>query len=338
MITKSTTLILGAGASYDYGYPLGKELKDDILKLSNCQNKDDRQIQRIKESGPLGQHNTLVIGAGDEMIRFLINNCDFEYQYIKQFNADFKFSPKYSIDTFLENRPEFLAIGKVLIAISIMQKESETILFKNSNSWYYHLFNSISSNWESINNNKLNIITYNYDRSLEYFLVKSLMATYGKTYQECIEMVDKIPIIHVHGTIGGHAFGIGVRPYNHNLTPHFIKEAASGLNIITEGIKKDVYDKVHEILSNSENKFILGFGFDERNMENLKLGQYSEYFYSTRMGLSDLQLLDINSKSGGKISFSGSEDYNIMQFFKYDATLTGETFGAAFKRGLRVLS
>lgn len=328
MITKPTTLILGAGASYDYGYPLGKGLKEDILRLSTCQQRDDNMLLRITERGPLGQNQRLATSTGDELTRFLMNNWKFDHQLIKQFNSDFKFSPKYSIDTFLENRPEFLSIGKVLIAISIMQKENETILFKNPSSWYHHLFNTMSSSWDSFTDNQLSIITYNYDRSLEYFLVKSLMTTYGKTYEECIEKVNKIPIIHVHGTIGGHAFGVGARPYNSELTPHFIQEAASGLNIITEGINKDVYHKVNKILSASEINYILGFGFDERNMKNLNLRQYANgYFYSTRCGFSNLQLVEIINQSKGNIIFSGSEEYKIMDFLKYEATLTGKVSG-----------
>jgi hypothetical protein len=33
MISKNTVLVLGAGASYPYGFPLGKQLKQKILSL-----------------------------------------------------------------------------------------------------------------------------------------------------------------------------------------------------------------------------------------------------------------------------------------------------------------
>ena len=35
MITKSTVLVLGAGASKAYGFPIGQKLKEDICELAN---------------------------------------------------------------------------------------------------------------------------------------------------------------------------------------------------------------------------------------------------------------------------------------------------------------
>lgn len=340
MITKPTTLILGAGASHDYGYPLGKGLKNDILRLSNISVTSEHELNKIKDRGAIRDGDKVVEGREYDMQRFLINNCQFDYDYIKKFSIDFSNSPKTSIDTFLENRPEFLELGKILIAISIMQKEHDNNFANKSHTWYYHLFNTISSSWESFDKNRLSIITYNYDRSLEYFLVKSLMATYGKSYEDCIEKVEKIPIIHVHGKVGGYAWGVGARLYdNHGFAPSSIRDAANSLNIITEGINNEVYDKVRDVISASEVKYVLGFGFDDRNMTNIDFGQYADYFYATRYGLSDLQLLEIRDKSKGKIIFSGSEQNTIMDFFKYEATLTGNNSGTTIAglHNLRVL-
>ena len=46
------------------------------------------------------------------------------------------------------------------------------------------------------------IIDFNYDRSLEHYLFTSLRSLHGRSVDECLEKLAKVPIIHVYGQLG----------------------------------------------------------------------------------------------------------------------------------------
>jgi hypothetical protein len=50
--------------------------------------------------------------------------------------------------------------------------------------------------------NKLSVITFNNDRSLEAFLFLSLQNLYGFDVKTALERLDKIPIVHLYGSLG----------------------------------------------------------------------------------------------------------------------------------------
>ncbi|MDZ4341559.1 MAG: hypothetical protein U1E51_03875, partial [Candidatus Binatia bacterium] len=98
MIKKPTVLILGAGASIDYGFPLGR-----ILITNLC--------------GSLKSER-------DPYVKFLVS-CGFDFGLITAFRESLEFSGQPSIDAFLENRVEFLDVGKAAIACDLIPAESE---------------------------------------------------------------------------------------------------------------------------------------------------------------------------------------------------------------------
>ena len=69
-----------------------------------------------------------------------------------------------------------------------------------------YLAGKLDSTFEEFGNNKLSIVTFNYDRSLEHYLLNSLMTLHGKTRDECAQALKKIPIVHVYGQLGEHQY------------------------------------------------------------------------------------------------------------------------------------
>src|SRR5688572_9748283 len=170
MVTESTLLIVGAGGSSPYGYPIGSELKSHIL--SYCKN---------------------------DLVRGLLIQCGFAAAEIDSFRSAFLKSSKPTIDSFLEDRVDFLKLGKVLIAYAILSNEKEDI-FERTN-WYQHLFNSIRAKPQVFEKNALSILTYNYDRSLDYLLHSSFVNSYRLSETEA-SFMKHIPIVHIHGHVG----------------------------------------------------------------------------------------------------------------------------------------
>ena len=135
---------------------------------------------------------------------------------IDAFGQAFYYSCKNSIDAFLEHRIEFMDIGKAAIAASLIGFEVPEYIFKyKQDNWLRYTFDRLSTRFEEFGRNRLSIITFNYDRAAEWFLFTSLLNSYGKTYDECVEMLKSIPVIHLHGRLGylpwekppGRAFG-----------------------------------------------------------------------------------------------------------------------------------
>ena len=120
MITKSTVLILGAGASYPYGLPLGADLRKSICEMVD----------------------------GDNMLfKSLKLHASIDSDEIKNFARQFKRSHVNSIDAFLSKRSEFTDIGKLAIAAALIEKEIPDKLANATGAehWYSYMWNQISS-------------------------------------------------------------------------------------------------------------------------------------------------------------------------------------------------
>ena len=75
------------------------------------------------------------------------------------------------IDAFLTVGQSF-NVGKLAIAYCLMLFEDETKLYQpdgdlRGGNWYAYLVGKLDLTFEEFGNNKLSIVTFNYDRSLE---------------------------------------------------------------------------------------------------------------------------------------------------------------------------
>ena len=151
MIAKPTVLILGAGASADYGFPTGRQL---LLKI-------------CEEARP-----------DASLYDFLCNWMAVPRPLIEQFAYALQNSAAPSVDLFLENRKDFEEIGKLAIAATLIPYEDyKAFLPTNKPRWYETLFHLMVEGGR-FEDNKLSVITFNYDRSLEAFLFLALQNLY----------------------------------------------------------------------------------------------------------------------------------------------------------------
>ena len=151
---KQTTLILGAGASYEYGYPLGQKL-----------------IQRIKELAE-SHHDPSFLNALEE-------------------------AKPYSIDAFLKENPQFSSAGKRLISLAILRCENDALYrsIEPEKDWYRKFWYQVPRE----EYRKLKIVTFNYDRSLEYFFARQYAGRFQVSMKEAYAKLNEVEIEHVHG-------------------------------------------------------------------------------------------------------------------------------------------
>jgi hypothetical protein len=188
-----TVFVLGAGASQPYGLPLGGELYNLVLS-------------EFKQGGPNRAH--------------LTNTTPHNETDIDDFIAALRHSGLYSVDAFLERRPEFMDIGKSATAVLLVQKENREALWGGADNWLQYLYNRmIGSSLDEFTRNQVSFVTFNYDRTVEMFLATSLANAFGKSIEEVAPVLNEIPIIHLHGRLGYLPWQNAEegRPYNGNI-------------------------------------------------------------------------------------------------------------------------
>lgn len=243
MLTNPTVLILGAGASSDYNFPLGQGLRDLVCGL-----KGGATVEIIQDAG-----YTLTL--------------------INEFIDTLRKSGFSSVDWFLEERPEYIGIGKAAIAASLIPFENSDRLFPPhapQNHWYELLLNVLDRPLGKFETNNLSIITFNYDRSLEHYLFTALTTRY-RSSERAAEVMSKFSIVHVHGSLGGllplEETG---RFYEPTLNPETIKLATEKIVIVGEASgETNEFERARSFLQDAKRIVFLGFGYHPESIERL---------------------------------------------------------------------
>lgn len=289
-MTNKTTIILGAGASVDYGYPTGNELIDLIVS---------RDLQR------------------DRTISSFLNRKEVLQAHEFCINLE-KFDP-ISIDRYLaqhSNNPELVHIGKVLITCEIIRRQAPSKFTRNNkNNWYKYLFDYVfeDNNFEKkITNDEFRIITFNYDLSLEYFFHSRLeqIPSLNKDQAWNIFRAFNKKIHHIYGSVYDYE---NVYNEGFNGIQCISDESETRYNFINRAIANDSLSVpiqnttlriigeersltetpeiqyLRSFLASSERIFIFGFGFDSVNCDIIGLNKNNlsssrKEIFSTNMG------------------------------------------------------
>ena len=201
---------------------------------------------------------------------------------ICDFREALRTSGKKSVDAFLEHREEFRKIGKLAIAQELLDSEDKAKprLYEpaTNGNWYEYFFNKLNTEFEGFSQNAVSVLTFNYDRSLEYYLLTTLQSSYGKTSAECTEKLLSIPIIHLYGQLGSLReeaqcensvlFG-GVPTADENTQRLALEIAASGIRIIHDDILGSQFQRAYALLREADLICFLGFGYDETNLRRI---------------------------------------------------------------------
>lgn len=320
MITTPTLFLLGAGASHPYGFPLGSELRHLI-----CESEHE----------------------GNSLAQAVRQGRSFNQTDIRDLAMNFRGSNINSIDAYLARHSQFVDVGKQLIAAAICEKESP-IKFRtcDSDHWYRLLWNEMLNDvleGARLRHNKVRFISFNYDRSLEYFFHHSTKHTFRVDDVTAFDYWSHLKILHVYGSVGDiyssdPARLRQVRPYGDRNFAHSVAGASSGINIIPDSRDDaEAFVTARKWFDWAERVFVLGFGFDPRNCQRLNLasvlrsrqsdGKPLPFITASVLGLEDPEI------GGAKELLLGSD--GIWHPFKEPNTMTLRKggFPAIKKRG-----
>lgn len=261
MFKRPTVFVLGAGASHPYGFPLGSGLRDLVLDWERT-----RRRERVIWSTPAG----------------LAEDLGLEREYA-EFLRKLQMSGYPSVDQFLERNPAFTDVGKMAIAAALMPCERSARLFPphapRRDHWFEVFANMLHVGERNYLRNKVTILTYNYDRSLEQYLGHVMMARISEASSALGRHENHIPIIHLHGQLGGLGMIVdtarGIVPYG--LGP--LRETVDAMRIAMREISvvhnvnpaTAAFKAARQALDEAERIYFLGFGYNPTNLDRLQI-------------------------------------------------------------------
>jgi hypothetical protein len=186
MIEKQTVLVLGAGASVDYDYPSGAKLIESI-------------------------HNSRALPSFCNLLT--------DHTLYSELEERLPASGAKSIDEFVSWNPHLEIAAKVYITDLLWRHQNVDWLHplsrqariphdddRRKENWYLYLWHALTDSIgdaDDIKGNKLTVITFNYDISLEAFISERIEQAFGVGPLSIGKVLDYVNIIHMRGKLPG---------------------------------------------------------------------------------------------------------------------------------------
>ena len=281
-------LVLGAGASRPYQFPTAKDLKQLMMGTVPA---DLPNLQRIREGTNI-QDAPWNVWLRKNHYRSEAESDSFKQQF---WESDFD-----SIDRFVHGQQQYAPIAKYYIALILLACESRAVVVGD---WYQKLWQNVVDPGLRDGGTELEIVTFNYDRSLEWYLNRVLRAAHGMKLDE----LHKVCITHVYGYLGSlEETGYGVFSQ--------AEHASNFINLIPPRIHSN--ESIRDKLLECDRIVFLGFGFDDLNLDVLGINEENiqrpkNQLYATSFGLSEDVLHRADSRLG---RINWSEDLKADDF------------------------
>lgn len=294
MFTSNTTLVLGAGASAQFGFPLGKDVHKSLIYGIGRLLEEAQQEKFPRISHSIGTQNVeafnrqplkaLVSYLTSPLARKLLPS-DFPHDSVPNLVFDFyEALDRQTFDTldrFIRDNPRHNFLGKVLLAHQILLRmyehdDQQMCLrsfakreYDERRNWYQQLTNLIREGSHRkpasiVENNRLCVVTFNYDLSLEQALSTSLADT---EIHQGIDYRDVVEILHVNG-------GPTDLPDVVTNVGKFVLESAQDIHLVDEDVANDgeeVRARARSAIENSARIYVMGFHFDPSNVSTIGL-------------------------------------------------------------------
>lgn len=280
VIKKKTAFVFGAGAHVPYRFSTGEGLlvKARGMTVEEMHEATEGQLHRM------------------------------ELQPLKQALTD-NLLP--SIDAMLEHRHDVRRSGKKLMLSLLLGEEAEALKlqWKADEDWMSLIFQYMAedaASLEQFSKNPVTFITFNYDRTLEYRLIRGLVARYGASEHQAWQAISNFGFIHVYGSLGslpeqlspgyvGIPFGA---PETEDTTFRglALQNAETAIQIVHDAASSSAISQAHAVLHTTATQqiFFLGFAFGKVNVDRLQTIQIppSTAIYCTTYGMTSAEIAD----------------------------------------------
>ncbi|BCJ90820.1 hypothetical protein IZ6_15550 [Terrihabitans soli] len=314
MFNRPTVIVVGAGASAEYGMPTGDGLK-----------------KRIREEVRFGFDNGRTVSGCDVLFHSLwMKFSNVIQKYVIGGNDLSKAIDSFvSIDEalhFFASRSEIVTIGKMAIAKSVLAAERQSSLYDPSDWIIEGSFRDFRSGWltqllavalsgarqdaiEDIFSN-VTIINFNYDRVIEQYIYQALQHHVGITEDRAIETLRRLRVLRPYGSIGylNWQSPEGI-PFGHEPIPCPVL-MSKNIQTYTEQKRDDgLSSAISEAIIKAELTVVLGFGFHPQNMQILVPTARSSRnaLFATVYGLDENNFDDLRNEITKKLQVDFSQ-------------------------------
>ena len=318
MFKGETVIVVGAGASTEFGLPDGNELKDEIHTLLDMKYDPVNGLQR-----------------GDSTIWHAIqkylkdNNISTQAEYDHYFQACYQIRDALpqseSIDNYIHSHRGNKSIelcAKLAIARSILEAEKgsslhfdtsniyNTIDFKeNESTWLNKFFILLTSGYsvDEIAERLKHIIfiVFNYDRCIEHFLYYSLQNYYQIDGPKAAGLLKYLNIYHPYGTVGNLVWSKAenIADFGYEPGTDALLKLVSQIKTFTEGTDPESSEikAIGESIRNAGMVLFLGIAFRNLSLDLIRPEHMTkEHIRTTRVFAtalgSSIHNRDISSK------------------------------------------
>jgi len=275
LFTKKIVFVIGAGASRDYNFPLGSELKDQISRAVRFR----------------FQHGSMLVNGSQELLDHIRRhikdpNSQSKMQRVDEYtraaNKLANAAPLFvSIDEalhFVSDLKEAVDVGKLAIIESILRAErASTLAFNKANGrpelpdgWIAEVLSmalaglqrkDLATCFASVT-----FVNFNYDRAIEQYLYWALQERTGATADEALAIVTSLDMLRPYGSIGQFSpkidseFAFGADCYFDPFT------RLATLGTYTDRTPMHDQARMAAALQSAELVVFLGFGYHPSNM------------------------------------------------------------------------
>lgn len=278
-----TVFIVGAGASKELGLPLGEDLKTKVSKICDIRFGDGYSLDA-------GDHN--IVNTLKKM-RFR-KTGEHDGSINPYLYAGWKIRNNMplsiSIDNFMDahsDDPDIIEFGKLAIAAAMLDAERACPLNDNDVDRHFGMdFSKMSKVWHlkltqmltqgaKVSEvpkiiSKISFISFNYDRCIAQFLMKSLSSYFSIDESETADLLAELKILHPYGSLGELPWQEGVLKTtfgSESYGDHLI-EISKNIKTFTEQIEsEDTLDAIKSEIESADTIVFLGFGFHKQNLE-----------------------------------------------------------------------
>jgi hypothetical protein len=300
MFRVPTVFVIGAGAGFDVGMPLGDRLSQTIGKKLRIAFEGNQQTG--------GDH--LIMEAMRQHAR--ANKQDANVYRRAAFGVADGIAYSRSIDSYLhahkDNKP-LQVCGKLAIAQTILEQEKGSALaaqkgnaFRDATavneSWLgafmYGLQEGVvvSENLGDIFKH-LTIVNFNYDRCIEHFLFHAMQAWSHKDGREVAEHMKGLRIYHPYGSVGDLPWqsGEGIE-FGAEADEFGLLKSSSRIRTFNEEVEdRTKTGEIQDAIRNATRVIFLGFHFHPQNVDlitppNAQSGGANQFAYATALNRS----------------------------------------------------
>ncbi len=321
MLKKNTVFVIGAGASKEFGLPVGTELAIAISDKLNIRFDD---FQQKLVSGDL------------DLFRNVSNSRDAGVTQQAAWLIRDGIILANSIDDFLDvhrHDEEVVRYGKAAIVKCILEAERSSKLHYDqtqpgasinfrgcADTWLVKLMRRLGSQLPHSDRAKLfdkcAFVVFNYDRCIEYFFVNALQRFYRIGLDEAQQIVASAKIYHAYGSTGQ----IASVPFGVNRID-YCGIGASSIKTYTESVQTD---HIQEVIFNAQQIVFLGMAYHDQNLQLLAKPDTLEIksVIGTAYGRSAGDVEDITNQiaAWGKADFQSTLRKHIQLYNDVPAT------------------